>query len=119
MKTLPPLDKFGKFVVENFRDKGIAFAEGLLKKHWKVPSLLDMQNEISKLDNIQKAAFIRAVTETIDGALHDFLFAIQETNDIQILVDGQNIVELSDGIHGEAYSDEGWFAKYSSHKTNT
>jgi len=119
MKTLSPVDKFGKFIVENLRDKGIDFAEGLLSKHWKAPSLLDMQNEIANLNDIQKTAFIKAVTETIDGAMHDFLFALQEIKDIQILVDGQNIVELSDGIHGEAYSDEGWFSKYSRHKTNS
>jgi hypothetical protein len=119
MKALSPVDKFGKFIVENLRDKGIDFAEGLLRKHWKAPSLLDMQNEIANLNDIQKTAFIKAVTETIDGAMHDFLFALQEINDIQILVDGQNIVELSDGIHGEAYSDEGWFSKYSRHKTNS
>ena len=51
--------------------------------------------------------------------MHDFLFALQKIDDIQILVDGQNIVELSDGIHGEAYSDEGWFAKYSRHKADS
>ena len=119
MKALTPVDKFGKFIVENLRDKGIDFAEGLLSKHWKAPSLLDMQNEIANLNDIQKSAFIKAVTETLDGAMHDFLFALQEINDIQILVDGQNIVELSDGIHGEAYSNEGWFSKYSKHKTNS
>lgn len=123
MKALSPVDKFGKFIVENLRDKGIDFAEGLLKKHWKAPSLLEMQNEIANLNDTQKTAFINAITETIDGAIHDFLFAFQEQadfdNEIQILVDGQNIVELSDGIHGEAYSDEGWFAKYSRHKSNT
>ena len=119
MNTITPLDKFGKFLVENLRDKGIDFAEGLLSNHWKAPSLLDMQNEIANLNDTQKIAFISAITETIDGAMHDFLFALQEINEIQILVDGQNIVELSDGIHGEAYSDEGWFAKYSRHKTNS
>jgi len=118
MKALPPVDKFGKFIVENLRDKGIDFAEGLLRKQWKSPSLNDMQNEIATLNDTQKTAFIKAVVQTIDGAMHDFLFALQETNDIQILVDGQNIVELSDGINGEAYSDEGWFSKYSRHKTN-
>ena len=40
MNTITPLDKFGKFLVENLRDKGIDFAEGLLKSHWKAPSLL-------------------------------------------------------------------------------
>lgn len=120
MKALSPVDKFGKFIVENLRDKGIDFAEGLLKKHWKEPNLLGMQNEIANLNEAQKAAFIKAVTETIDGGIHDFLFALQEQadfqNDIQIIVDGQNIVDLSDGIHGEAYSEEGWFAKYSRYK---
>jgi hypothetical protein len=119
MKAIPPVDKFGKFIVENLRDKGINFAVGLLERHWKAPSLLEMQNEIANLSNTQKRAFIKAITQTIDGAMHDFLFALQEINDIQILVDGQNIVELSGGIHGEAYSDEGWFAKYSRYKSNS
>lgn len=116
MKVLPPVDKFGKFIVENLRDKGIDFAQGLISRHWKAPDLLDMQNEIANLNNIQKIAFVKAITETLDGAMHDFLFALQERNDIQILIDGQNIVELSDGIHGEAYSEDGWITKFSSHK---
>ncbi|MFP5043064.1 hypothetical protein [Parasediminibacterium sp. JCM 36343] len=123
MKSLSPVDKFGKFIVENLRDKGIDFAEGLLKNLWKAPSLLKIQNEIATLNDNQKIAFIKAITQTMDGAIHDFLFALQEQadfdNDIQILVDGQNVVELSDGIHGEAYSDEGWFAKYSRHKSDS
>ena len=120
MNTIAPVDKFGKFIVVNLRDRGIDFAEGLLKKHWKAPGLLETQNEIANLNGNQKAAFINAIRETLDVAIHDFLFALQEQadfdNDIQILVDGQNIVKLSDGLHGEAYSDEGWFAKYSRHR---
>jgi len=123
MNVITPVDKFGKFIIENLRDKGIDFAEGLLRKHWKAPSLLEMQNEIANLNEAQKIAFINCVTKTIDGAIHDFLFALQEQadfdKDMQILVDGQIIVELSDGIHGEAYSDAVWFAKYSRHKSDT
>lgn len=74
-----------------------------------------MQNEVANFNSSQKIVFIKAITATIDGAMHDFLFALQEINDIKILVDGQNIAEFSDRIHGEAYSDEGWFAKYSNH----
>jgi hypothetical protein len=123
MKALTPVDKFGKFIVENLRDKGIDFAEGLLNRHWKAPGLQELQNEIANLNDAQKATFMKAITESIDGAMHGFLFALQEQadfdNDIQILVDGQNIVELSDGIHGEAYSEEGWYAKYSRHKADS
>jgi hypothetical protein len=62
MKTVSPVDKFGKFIVENLRDKGIDFAAGLLKSHWKATSLLEIQNEIATLNDDQKTAFMKAVT---------------------------------------------------------
>ncbi len=62
-----------------------------------------------------------AVISTIDSAIHDFLFALQEQadfdNTIQIFVNGNNIVEMSDGIHGESFSKEGWNAKFSKYET--
>ncbi len=117
MKELLPLDEFGKFVVENLRDKGIGFAECLVRNHWKAPSLLEVQNKIASLNDDQKVAFITAVTLVVDNAMHDFLFALQEKDNIQILVNGEDVVQLSDGLHGEAYSDEGWFAKYSKYNS--
>ncbi len=117
MDTENQLDKFGKFLVEHLRDKGIRKAEGLLIDEYKAPALLNLQADLYELSENQKELVKKTVTICIDSAIHDFLFALQEKadfeNDIQIMVDGQNIVELSDGIHGEAYSDEGWYAKYS------
>jgi hypothetical protein len=79
--------------------------------------LQELQLELSKLSDAQKGIVMQTVTQSIDAAIHDFLFAIQEKfdfdNDIQIFVDNQNIVELSDGVHGEAYTDEGWYARFS------
>lgn len=117
MEAKNPLDKFGKFLVENLRDKGIDFAENLLKNHWKAPDLKEMQAELQSLSEKQKTIVRQAIAQTIDTAIHDFLFALQEEaefeNDIQILVDGENIVDLSDGIHGETYGKNGWYAKFS------
>ncbi len=117
MTELNSIDKFGKFLVENLRDRGIQSAEFLLENKWKAPSLQKLQLELSKLSDAQKGLVMQTVTQCIDTAIHDFLFAIQEKfdfeNDIQILVDNENIVELSDGIHGEAYTDEGWYARFS------
>ncbi len=113
METLSKVDKFGKFIVENLRDKGIDFADKLLDKHWKSPALQNIQSQLYELPEPKKEFIKQAIIATVDTAIHDFLFALQEINDIQILVDGDNIVELSDGIHGEAYSDEGWYSKYS------
>lgn len=114
---LDELDKFGNFLVNNLRDKGINYAELLMEGHWKAPSLLNIQNELSDLSASQKEAVKKAIISTIDTAIHDFLFALQERvgldNEIQIIIDGKNVIKLSNGIHGEAYSHEGWYAKYS------
>src|SRR5688572_10320476 len=111
------LDKVGEFVVKQCRDRGIFYAEGLLRNHWKAPSMQTLQSHLSKLSEADKEAFRKAIISTIDTSIHDFLFAIQERSnnedDIQIIVDGVNVAKLSDGLHGEAFSDEGWYAKYS------
>jgi hypothetical protein len=47
----------------------------------------------------------------------DFLFKLQERagfeKDIQVLVDGKDIVPLSDGIHGELFGPEGRASRFS------
>jgi hypothetical protein len=115
MEDLNSLDKFGKFIMENCRDHGIEFSAGLLNNKWKSDHVQDVQTEISQLSENQKQALQKAFTIVLDVAIHNFLFALQDgfNDDIQILVDSKNLVNLSDGIHGEPYSDEGWQAKYS------
>jgi len=107
------LDKFGQFLVEHLRDKGIYFGDELLKSQWKAPALQKIQKELGALSDYQRTIIHQTIVLTIDNAIHDFLFALQDTDDIQICVDGKNIVELSDGIHGESYSEDGWNARYS------
>ena len=115
------VDKFGKFLVDNLRDKGIIYAEGLLNNKWRAPVLQNIQLGLTNLEDSEKEVVRNAIIATLDSAIHDFLFALQEQTDfengIKILVDGENVIELSDGIHGEPYSDEGWYSKYSKFKT--
>jgi hypothetical protein len=115
------LDKFGKFLVEKCRDKGIYCTEQLLHARWKAPHLQSIQAELALLTQSQKEVVRKATILSIDSAIHDFLFALQERadfeNDIQIIVDNKNIVEISDGIHGEPYSEEGWYTKFSKYET--
>ena len=120
MEDLDLIAKFGKFMVENLRDKGINKAELLMKKHWKAPALQALQEKLDKFSTEEKDVILDTVIDSIDTAIHDFLFALQERpyfeNDIQVIVDGKNIVEISDGIHGEAYTADGWYAKFSKYK---
>lgn len=107
------LDKFGKFIVDNLRDKGISFADKLLKEEWKAPELIKLQAGLVTFSDIQKDIIRDIVKATIDNTIHDFLFSLQDNNEIQLSSEGEDITHLSDGVHGEALGDDGWFKKYS------
>ena len=50
--------------------------------------------------------------DTSDTNTIDFIFE----NDIQIIVNEDNIVEMSDGLQGELFTQDGWLEKYSKFK---
>lgn len=118
-KPKDPLAKFGHFLMTNLRDPCIEHYDYMAKGHWKAPALQSLQNDLRKLSEKERAMVRKCVIEGLNAAIHDFLFKLQEIadfdNDIQVHVDGQNIVELSDGLHGELFSSEGWMAKYSAY----
>ena len=113
------LDKFGAFVVAKLRDAAIDHADALLAARWKAPGLQGLQADLGRLTPEQRAVVRRCVVEAIDAGLHDFLFALQEEHDaggeMTVLVGGHPVAADSDGLHGEPYSEWGWFARFSKH----
>jgi hypothetical protein len=111
------VEKFGEFVVRKLRDPAIDNADGLLTSRWKSPASQDLQARLAELTDAQRDLVRRVVINAIDGGIHDFLFALDEIKDaeqdITVMVDGKDVAALSDGLHGEPYSDEGWFARFS------
>ena len=112
------LDRFGKFLMENLRDKGIASCDILLEGKYKAPALLNLQNALASLNEEQRSIVRRCVVWCLDGATHDFLFKLHERadfeRDIQMLVDGINVDDLSEaGMHYEPFGPDGWQARYS------
>jgi hypothetical protein len=112
-----PLEKFGAFLVRNLRDKMLDDLEKLLRGAWKAPELQDLQSKLSSFSDAQKDVIRNLTEEMITGGMHDLLFAIQEEADsdgsIKVLVDGEEVAKLSDGLHGEIFGDEGWIVRYS------
>jgi hypothetical protein len=111
------LDHFGRFLMEHFRDKSIHWFDLLAAGHWKAPALQRLQSNLAALNEEQLGCVREAVIATIDTGLHDFLFRLQEAtdfdNDVQVVALGQNVVPLSDGLHGELFGHNGWRARFS------
>lgn len=117
------LDRFGEFLVKNLRDKAIRHFDFISEQRWKAPALQRLQSEFKQFSPEQVSLIRECLISSIDSSIHDFLFAIQELSDfeddIQVLVEGRNIVKLSEMLHGEISLDDGWFARFSDYGEHT
>jgi hypothetical protein len=112
-----PLDIFGQFVMENLRDRAISYYDNLARGHWKAPSLQSLQAALLSLNEREREIVRRSIVSAVDHAIHDFLFKLQEQADfehsIEVKVNGINVEDRGDGLHGEPFGPDGWMAKFS------
>jgi len=116
--THPAVDKFGKLLVTQLRDNAIDFFDLAARGHWRAPALQELQQELAQQSPDQIDLIRRCVIQAVDHGIHDFLVGLVEANefdDVRVLVDGENVVELSDGLHGEPFTEDGWIAKFGKH----
>ena len=81
-----------------------------------------IQSKISEFSDEQKKLILSCVVKSIDAGIHDFLFALQDygTKDfreVKIMVDEFDIEQLSDGLQGEIFGENGW-RKNTAHTVN-
>lgn len=117
MKCGPEANRFGEFVVKNLWDESVEFYELLAQGHWKAPDLKKLQKDLASLSTKQRAIVRQCVIKSLSAGLHRFLFALGEAHDldeaIAVIVDGVNIADQSDGLHGETLGPDGWMARFS------
>ncbi|MBI5724772.1 MAG: hypothetical protein HZA50_12490 [Planctomycetes bacterium] len=113
------LDKFGEFFVQNFRDKALSRLQFIIERKWKSPSLQSLQNRLARLSSEDKQLIQELTDDIIIAAMHDVLFAFQESHDTgkgaDITFNGKSMASMSDGLHGELFSEDGWIKKFSKH----
>lgn len=117
MNEQQALDRFGQVIMSDLRDRSIDFFELLVEGHWKSPSLEKLQAELQGFDEEQINLVRTILIRSVDRGIHDFLFKLQEQadfeNDIEIKVQGVDIIQSSDGLQGELFTTDGWMANFS------
>ncbi|MDQ0062696.1 hypothetical protein [Paenibacillus harenae] len=112
-----PLDKFGKFIMNNLRDRAIDHYDTLSNGKCKAPSLRQIQAELNQFNEEQKNIIRTVIFSCVGNGIHDLLFALQEAHDnnekIDVFVDGVNVAEVSDGLQGELFTKNGWYHRFS------
>jgi len=107
---------FGKFLIENLRNTAVSGAKGLVDNAFQSPGHKEYQRLIATFDSKQKEILVRIVEYCTEGAINDFLYHLDEKmrkgGEIQVLVKGVPITELSPALYKELWGEGGWWATY-------
>ncbi|MCA8913026.1 MAG: hypothetical protein KDB82_15100 [Planctomycetes bacterium] len=110
------LDLFGELVVRTLWDRPQEWLEQMLQGKIAAPDSKPMQAQLQHLGEHEQRMLKVVLQEALTTGMHDFLFALVEAHDfeqgIRVESHEENVVELSDGLHGELFGSSGWIARY-------
>ena len=108
------LDEFGKIFIEETRDISIENMDNMIDGTLKGETSKAIQEKVNNFTDEQKEVLKYIVSKTVDNVLDNFLFMIEQHEEIALLYNKINLNEESDGLSGELYTEDGWIEKYSS-----
>lgn len=107
------LERFGEVFINEIRDNTIETYEKIFDGSMKGVTAQNVRDKISVFDEQQKNIALWLLSKVVDQCIHNMLFMLEEYKEIEVLYDAENIVEISDGLSGELYTEDGWIKKYS------
>jgi hypothetical protein len=118
MKSIE-LEHFGALLMKRVRDITIKeMKEGLI--HSRNGSISKEINRIAEEKSIsEKEKLFAIIPITVDLAIHYFLWMIEEGSNLKLIYKDPetgievNVNEISDGLSGEIFTDEGWINRFS------
>lgn len=112
------LELFGKLVMENVRDEAILFSENMIDGNPVIHRVLNYHKEFSDFPEDEREKIKDLCAEIVTGTIALFIdqFKYQENPQIIYSLENKGSVslnEVSDGLVGELYKNNGWIARYS------
>jgi hypothetical protein len=108
------LDLFGKILINNVRDESIDDWERILEGKMNDEESKQIYNTLS---DSEKALLGRFLPKIVDTTLHHLLWTLEQEEILELTVntgiEKENINEISDGLAGELYSEDGWICRFS------
>jgi len=111
------LDKFGEVLIQSVRDRTISNCDKILNGQMKGITAQQVMEKLDGFSEEQKETLKWIVPKFVDIGLHNFLAMIEENENIrvEVVINGEvgNVRELSDGLAGELYTEDGWISRFS------
>ena len=107
------LNEFGEVLIKEVRDRTIRLFDKKLQGEMKDKDSQLLFEKVNKLSKEQQLLICEIIHQIVDLSLHNMLCVFEEHDKFQIVIDGENIADISDGLSGELYTSDGWIEKFS------
>ena len=107
------LDEFGKILITQVRDGTIDSMNKMIDGTMKGTTAKLIRKKIAILNNEQIEILKWLIPEIVDFSLDSMLFMFEGHPDLQLVFQGVDLKEVSDGLSGELYTEDGWIQKFS------
>lgn len=111
------LDLFGEVLMNRIRDEAIDDWERIFQGKMKDNESKKILDALESFNPVQVKFIIDLFPKIVDTTLHHFLWTLEQ-EDINVIVKLEdnkslNIREISDGLIGELYNEDGWISRFS------
>jgi hypothetical protein len=114
----PYLNRFGQTLMRRVRDASIEHWDSVVQGRMRGPDNQRVATAVAAFTPEQRLLVEWLIVRIVDVTIHSLLSTIEEDESIKVQQcvaggDCANIAEISDGLGGEPYGDEGWIARFS------
>lgn len=113
------LNEFGEAFIKEVRDRTIRLFDKKVQGIMKDKDSQLLFEKVNKLSDEQKLLISEIIPQIVDLSIHNTLCLFEEHDEFQIIIDGENIADISDGLSGELYTSDGWIQKFSEQRYTT
>jgi glutamyl-tRNA reductase len=112
------LDKFGELLMTRVRDEAISDWRMILDGSMKGERAQRIRKSVRQFSERDRSVVESLVPEIVDSVLHHLLYTFEQSSDVRIAVSTStkeisSLTDVSDGLAGELYSEEGWISRFS------
>lgn len=107
IKMKSSLDNFGEIFINEVRDNTIEIFEKIFDGSMKGVTAENIRNRMGIVDEEKRQFLVWLAAQIVDQCMDNMLFMLEEHEELKILYEDVNIAELSDGLSGELYTEDG------------
>lgn len=107
------LSYFGKILISDVRDRTIRGFDMRVNGKMRDESSKKLFSEIQEMKIGDRQLIEDIIPQIVDLCIHNMLCMVEEHSNIDIQVENESIYEISDGLAGELYTEDGWIQRFS------